>query len=68
MLGVDRTYDGHHGSDVNDPKRKYRELSYSITSSAREKNGGIEYTGADIIREGPQAAIHGTGIRRHLAS
>ena len=26
MLGVDRTYDGHHESDANDPKRTFSDV------------------------------------------
>jgi hypothetical protein len=33
MLGVDRTYDGHHQTDATDPQRTWR-TAYSITSSA----------------------------------
>jgi hypothetical protein len=27
LFGVDRTYDGHHETDANDPKRKWRKSS-----------------------------------------
>jgi hypothetical protein len=68
LFGVDRTYRRHHETDAFDPTQTSR-TAYSITSPVRGgKNGWMAYTGADIIREAPQAAIHGKGIRRHLVS